>query len=84
MFKHFEQHGDRLPYNPLLDGISDLPSGSPEYLQPLPGTHLYPATRGQVYDWLKGFVAARVQVMEKPSKGFGHTVADYTLRFSSE
>lgn len=50
-------------YNPVHDGIPDLPPGSPDNLQPLPGTKLYPATPGQVIDWLKTTVIGpRVQV----------------------
>lgn len=53
-------------YNPVHDGIPDVPPGSPEGLQPLPGSNLYPATPGQVIEWLKTTVIGpRVQVINK-------------------
>jgi hypothetical protein len=51
-------------YNPVYDGIPNLPPGSPEHLQPLPGTKLYPATPDQVLEWLKTSVLApRIKVI---------------------
>lgn len=50
-------------YNPIYDGIPDVPKGSSENLQPIPGTKLYPATTGQVMEWLKtSVIAPRVKV----------------------
>lgn len=66
LFKYYRAQGPQVQkYNPFFDGLPDLPAGSPEHLQPLPGTPLYPATDGQVYEWLKRFVAARVQVINR-------------------
>ena len=86
LFKFYEAEGPDTPrFNPLFDGIPDLPSGSPEHLEPLPGTKLYPATRGQVYDWLRRFVAARTQVIEhKRNKAFKDDITNYTLRFKTD
>ncbi len=51
-------------FNPIYDGIPQLPPGSPEHLQPLPGTKLYPATPDQVLEWLKSSVLApRIKVI---------------------
>lgn len=85
LFKHYEGlHPDAPKFNPLYDGIPDLPSGSPEHLQPLPGSKLYPATRGQVYDWLRRFVADRAQVIEKRDSSGKGWVTDYALRFKTD
>jgi hypothetical protein len=66
-------------YNPYRDGLPELPSGSPEHLSPLPGTNLYPATDGQIYEWAKKFVADRTSVVDKRRFGSGH-VQDLALR----
>ncbi len=65
-------------YNPYRDGIPDLPAGSPEHLQPLPMTKLYPATDGQIFEWCKGFIGDRVSVIDK--KRFGSGIQDLALR----
>lgn len=66
LFKYYRQMPpEQQKYNPFYDGLPELPAGSPEHLQPLPGTPLYPATDGQVYEWLRRFVADRVQVVNK-------------------
>ena len=50
-------------FNPVYDGIPDVPRGSSENLQPVPGTNLYPATPQQVVDWLKrDVIGPRVEV----------------------
>lgn len=50
-------------YNPIYDGIPDVPAGSPENLQPIPGTQLFPATPNQIMEWLKvKVIAPRVKV----------------------
>ncbi len=73
LFYYYKDRGPGDPlYNPFRDGIADLPSGSPEYLQPLPGTQLFPATEGQIYDWLLKFVADRATVIDKRRFGGGH------------
>lgn len=70
LFKYYRQMPPtQQKYNPFYDGLPDLPSGSPEHLQPLPGTKLYPATDAQVYEWLKRFVGARVQVINRQRFG---------------
>ncbi len=65
LFKDYRQRPHTGRYNPFYDGIPDLSAGSPEHLQPLPGTTLYPATDGQIFEWLKRFIAARVSVVNK-------------------
>ena len=56
-------------YNPIRDGIPDLPSGSSEHLKPMPGTPLYPATYSQVMAWLTKFVGDRATVHNKNQFG---------------
>lgn len=63
---------NRERYNPIRDGIPDLPAGSPENLAPKPGTPLYLASEGQVYEWLKKFVGERAQVIDTKKYGGGH------------
>jgi len=50
-------------YNPVYDGIPDLPLHSPENLKPLPGTKLYPATEGQVFAWLCRLIGKRASLV---------------------
>jgi hypothetical protein len=52
-------------YNPIHDGIPDLPAHSPQNLQPMPGTNLFPATPGQVMEWLKGVIGKRAEVQNR-------------------
>ena len=59
-------------YNPIRDGLPDLPAGSPEHLAPKPGTPLFYASEGQVYQWLKEFVGERAQVIDTKKFGGGH------------
>lgn len=66
----FRWYADRPPsvteYNPIYDGIPEAPAGSRDLLQPLPGTKLYPATPGEVLEWLKmKVIAPRVQIVNK-------------------
>jgi hypothetical protein len=56
---------EQAKYNPFYDGLPDLPAGSPEHLQPLPTTQLYPASDGQIYQWLQRFVGQRAQVINR-------------------
>lgn len=65
-------------YNPYRDGIPDLPAGSPENLQPLPTTRLYPATDGQILEWTKRFIGERATVIDK--QRFGSGIQDLVLR----
>lgn len=65
-------------YNPYRDGIPDVPAGSPENLQPLPATKLYPATDGQILEWTKRFIGERATVINK--KRFGGGIQDLVLR----
>lgn len=79
LWRYYRDRGPNDPrYNPFRDGIPDLPAGSPENLQPLPTTKLYPATEGQIMDWLKRFIGERVTVIDK--KRFGGTIEDLALR----
>ena len=59
-------------YNPIRDGLPDVPTGSEFNLEPLPGTDLYPASVDQVLDWLKEFVGARASVINKNRFGSGY------------
>ncbi len=80
LFRYYRDRGPGDPrYNPFRDGIPTLPAGSPEHLQPLPGTDLYPATDGQIHDYLRRFVADRVKVVNKNRFG-GNTLQDLALR----
>ncbi len=80
LFRYYADRGPGDPrYNPFRDGIPELPAGSPQHLQPLPGTDLFPATNGQIHDYLRRFVAARVQVVNKNRFG-GNTIQDLALR----
>ena len=63
---------NRARYNPIRDGLPDLPAGSPEHLAPKPGTKLFYASEGQVYQWLKEFVGQRAQVIDTKKYGGGH------------
>ena len=80
LFYYYKDRGPADPrYNPFRDGLADLPAGSPEHLQPLPSTQLYPATETQIYDWLLKFVADRTSVIDKRRFGGGH-LQDLALR----
>ena len=73
LFYYYKDRGPADPrYNPCRDGIADLPAGSPEHLQPLAGTQLFPATEGQIYDWLFKFTSERATVIDKRRFGGGH------------
>lgn len=73
LFYYYKDRGPADPrYNPFRDGIADLPAGSPEHLQPLAGTQLFPATEGQIYDWLFKFTSERATVIDKRRFGGGH------------
>ena len=79
LFRYYAGRGPKDPrYNPFRDGIPELPAGSPQHLQPLPGTDLFPATDGQIHDYLRRFVAARVTVINK--ERFGGSIQDLSLR----
>lgn len=72
LFRYYKDRGPGDPrFNPLRDGIPDVPAGSPENLQPLPGMKLYPATDGQVHEWITRFIASRVSVIDKGRFGQG-------------
>lgn len=60
-------------YNPVYDGIPDVPPGNPANLQPPPGTNLYPAAPYQVLEWLKTTVIGprvRIQNQKKGWTGY--------------
>ena len=66
----FKEYAGRSPedtrYNPIYDGIPDVPPGPPANLQPLPGTKFYYASNDQVLEWLKtNVIGARAQVINK-------------------
>ena len=66
LYNYYRERGPNDPrFNPFRDGIPELPAGSPEHVQPLPGTPLYPATDGQIMDYLKRFVGDRATVVNK-------------------
>lgn len=69
---------NRARYNPIRDGLPDLPAGSPQHLAPKPGTPLYYASEGQVYLWLRNFVADRAKVVDTKRFG-GGTLQDLAL-----
>lgn len=50
-------------YNPVYDGIPDLPLHADENLKPLPGTKLYPASEGQVFSWLCKIIGKRASLV---------------------
>ena len=67
-------------YNPVYDGIPHLSPGSPENLQPIPGTSLYPASPGDVLEWIKTTVIGpRAEVINRQT-GQGGYISE--LRFS--
>jgi len=70
---------DRSRYNPIRDGLPDVPVGSPETVAPKPGSPLYYASEGQVYDWLLKFVAQRAKIVDTKRYG-GGSIADLALR----
>lgn len=79
LFKYYRARGPGDPrYNPFRDGLPDLPAGSPENLQPLPTTKLYPATDGQIYEWITRFIGERATVVNKGKYGGG--IEDMALR----
>lgn len=65
-------------YNPIRDGLHEPPPGSPDHLQPKPGTPFYYASEGEVFAWLKKFIGERVQVIDTKKYGGGH-LADMAL-----
>jgi len=80
LWNYWKDRGPGDPrYNPFRDGIPDLPAGSPEHLQPLPGTELYPATDAQIYQWARAFVADRAKLINTKRFG-GNTLQDIALR----
>ncbi|KKK50874.1 hypothetical protein LCGC14_3120660 [marine sediment metagenome] len=80
LFRYYEDRGPGDPrFNPLRDGIPELPAGSPEHLQPLPDTPLYPATDAQIYDYLRRFIVERISVVNTNRFG-GNTLQDLALR----
>lgn len=80
LWRYYKDRGPQDPrFNPFRDGIPELPAGSPHHLQPLPGTPLYPATDGQIFDYLKRFIADRVKVVNTKRFG-GNTIQDLALR----
>lgn len=80
LYNYWRERGPQDPrFNPFRDGIPELPSGSPEHLQPLPGTELYPATDSQIMDYAKKFIGERVTVIDKNRFGGGH-LQDMALR----
>lgn len=83
LFKYYrEQPPHPTRYNPIHDGILDAPAGSPENLQPLPGSKLYPATPGEVFEWLKTkVIGPRAQIVNK-AQGRTGVATDYALRIS--
>lgn len=73
LYHYWRERGPNDPrYNPFRDGIPELPAGSPQHLQPLPGTPLYPATDSQIYDYAVRFIGDRVTVIDKQRFGRGH------------
>ncbi len=80
LWRYYKDRGPKDPrYNPFRDGIPELPAGSPQHLQPLPGTPLYPASDGQIHDYLRRFIADRVKVVNTKRFG-GNTIQDLALR----
>lgn len=74
LMKHYQKLPDSYPgFNPVRDGIPTLPAGSPEHLEPLPGTPLYPATASQVFEYLKDTVGQRAKFINKQRFGDGHS-----------
>lgn len=70
LFKYYKaMPPEQQKYNPFYDGLPDLPAGSPEHLQPLPGTPLYPASDSQIMEWFVRFIGDRVQVINKNKFG---------------
>lgn len=66
LFDHYKSLPPMIDkFNPIYDGIPDLPVGAARTLTPRPGTQLYDATPQQVFDWLKRFVAKRVEITNK-------------------
>jgi hypothetical protein len=80
LFDYYRSRGPNDPrFNPFRDGIPELPAGSPQHIQPLPGTELYPATDAQIHQYLKRFIGERVSVIDKNRFGGGH-LQDMALR----
>lgn len=79
LWNYYRDRGPGDPrYNPFRDGIPELPAGSPEHLQPLPGTVLYPASDAQIRDYLRRFIVERVTVINTRRFG-GNTLQDLAL-----
>jgi len=77
-----EQPPSPTTYNPIHDGIPELPPSADKALaKPLPGTKLYPASRFEVYEWLRRVVAARITMtnMKKGIKGHVPDLSDYKV-----
>jgi hypothetical protein len=70
LLKHYSKLGDDYPgFNPLRDGVPEIPAGSSEFLEPKAGTPLYPATRAQVFEYLKREVGKRASFINKQRFG---------------
>lgn len=70
---------NRNKYNPLRDGIPDLPPGSPAFLSPSEEMPLFPATEAEVYEWLRTHIAQRAKVVDTNRFG-GGTLEDMAVR----
>lgn len=73
-----------MAFNPIYDGVPVAPAGSPEHLQPIPGTNLYPASEQEVFDWIKrDVIGPRVQLINKRKKWTGYA-QDVAVRISPD
>ena len=86
LYKWYQQQPPRVDqYNPIYDGIPEMPANSDRALQPLPGTNLYLASPEQVFQWLYKVVGARVEIVNKKRGLKGHKTdlaSDFSLRIN--
>lgn len=78
LFKYYAQLPVDYPgYNPFRDGVPDRPEGRPDFLKPDP-SGMFPATNGEIYDYLKKEVGKRASVINK--RRFGDGIQDLALQ----
>lgn len=82
LFDHYANEAslrNRAKWNPFRDGLPEVPTGAPEFMQPSKDLPLVPATPGQVYDYLLKHVAQRMKVVDRKGQGM---LQDMAIRIS--
>lgn len=78
LFLYYQQLPKDYPgYHPFRDGVPERPGGRPDFLKPDP-SGLYPATDGEIFEYLKQEVGKRATVINK--QRFGGGIQDLAVR----